>query len=97
MNAIEFVKHIGFGYAKKVVDAFESVTETNGEKMKISRNDGEGFEIDFDDIKRLVEAHELVMEHGSLERAKKYSDSPYTAPEIKAVLDKAITDVESCQ
>ena len=36
-------------------------------------------------------------EHGSIDRAKKYADSPYTAPEIKIALDKAITLVEQCQ
>lgn len=98
MNAIEFVKHIGFDYAKKVVDVFESATDTKGEKMKISRNDGEGFEIDFDDLKRLVEAHELVESYGGLEVAKtcEYSED---LDHVKYNVDlaKAINLVESCQ
>ena len=49
-----------------------------------------------DDLKRLVESHELVKEHGTIERAKEYANSPYTAPEVKERLKQAIADVESC-
>lgn len=50
-----------------------------------------------DDLKRLVESHELVKEHGTIERAKEYANSPYTAPEVKERLKQAIADMESCQ
>ena len=33
--------------------------------------------------------------HYTLERAKKYADSPYTAPEIKERLKQTIADYES--
>ena len=49
-----------------------------------------------DDLKRLVESHELVKEHGSIVRAKMYAESIYTAPEVVDRLKKAIADVESC-
>lgn len=49
------------------------------------------------DLKRLVESHELVKEHGSLERAKMYAESVYTAPEVIVRLAQAIADVEACQ
>lgn len=49
-----------------------------------------------DELKRLVESHELVKEHGTIERAKEYANSPYTAPEVKERLKQAIADVESC-
>ena len=48
------------------------------------------------EIKRLVESHGLVKEHGSLGRAKEYADSAYTAPEVAERLHAAIADVESC-
>ena len=48
------------------------------------------------EVKRLVESHELVKEHGSLGRAKEYADSAYTAPEVAERLHAAIADVESC-
>ena len=50
-----------------------------------------------DDLKRLVESHELVKEHGNLERARIYAESMYTAPEVVERMKQAIADVESCQ
>lgn len=88
MKANEFVKKFGVNVAKDL--AYR-------DKTSIGWLSVEHHNLNQDDLKRLVEAHELVMEHGSVERAKKYADSPYTAPEIKVVLDKAIADVESCQ
>lgn len=44
------------------------------------------------DLKRLVESVELVKEHYTLDRAKSYAESPYTAPEIKERLEQAIAD-----
>ncbi|WP_151778486.1 hypothetical protein [Acinetobacter brisouii] len=80
MKANEFVKNFGWEYAKHIL--------TDDAPLVIDLN--------YTDLKRLVESHELVFEHGSIDRARKYADSPYTAPEIKVVLDKAIADVESC-
>ena len=48
------------------------------------------------DLKRLVESHELVKEHGSIVRAKMYAESTYTAPEVVDRLKQAIADVENC-
>ena len=91
MNAIEFVKECGIDVAKRTL------------------NNAIGFgcaEIELfagkyvfrtDDLKQIVDAWELVFEHGSIERAKKYADSTYTAPEIKVVLVRAINLVEQCQ
>ena len=52
--------------------------------------------MNLDKLKRLVESHELVKEHGTIERAKEYANSPYTAPEVIERLKQAIADVESC-
>ena len=49
------------------------------------------------DLKRLVESHELVVDYYGLTRAKEHAESNYTAPEIKDALKQAIADVESCQ
>lgn len=48
-----------------------------------------------DDLKRLVDSIYLVKEHYTLDRAKSYAASPYTAPEIKERLEQAIADYES--
>ncbi len=88
MKANEFIKKQGLAEARRVLrDARGCV----GVKL------WGRYEFSTEDLKRLVESHELVFEHGSIDRARKYADSPYTAPEIKVVLDKAIADVESCQ
>ena len=50
-----------------------------------------------DDLKRLVESHELVMDYYGLTRAKEHAESNYTAPEIKDALKQAIADVEACK
>lgn len=50
-----------------------------------------------DDLKRLLVSHFFVYEHGTLERAKEYAHSKYTAPEVADRLKQAIVDVESCQ
>ena len=55
-----------------------------------------GFDI-YEDLKRIVESHELVSDYYGLTRAKEHAESNYTAPEFKAALKQAIFDVESCQ
>ena len=49
------------------------------------------------DLKRLVESHELVVDYYGLTRAKEHAESNYTAPEIKDALKQAIADVEACK
>ncbi|MHA3117293.1 hypothetical protein E0H86_07350 [Acinetobacter sp. ANC 4635] len=102
MKANEFVKNFGWDEARIFTNSYAGDIDTAFKFLKvkdksIQMNDG-SIEYDFhiDDLKRLVESHELVFEHGSIDRARKYADSPYTAPEIKVVLDQAIADVESC-
>ena len=51
----------------------------------------------YKDLKRLIRSHSLVADLYGLEKAKKYAESNYTAPEIKGALKQAIADVESCQ
>ena len=48
-------------------------------------------------LKQLVESHELVMDYYGLTRAKEHAESNYTAPEIKDALKQAIADVEACK
>ena len=83
MNAIEFAKKHGIEYTTGIVVGCESGF--------LPKNDN------YFDLKQIVDAWGLVFEHGSIERAKKYADSAYTAPEIKAVLVRAINLVEQCQ
>lgn len=82
MNAIEYVKKNGIEKSKIHLDRMKQERWINSF---------------FNDLKQIVDAFELVFEHGSIERAKKYADSTYTAPEIKDVLARAINLVERCQ
>ena len=97
MNAIQFIKEHGVDKARKVIDGAPewamSINFNNG--MYYSRMEHKKGDTFLYDIKRLVESIYLVKEHYTLERAKKYADSPYTAPEIKERLEQAIADYES--
>lgn len=100
MKATEFVKWFGLESAERVVNAApEGGASYNFNIKKYS--DGmilKGISwVRVDHLKHLVESHELVKEHGSLERAKMYAESIYTAPEVVVRLKQAIADVEACQ
>lgn len=107
MKANEFVKKHGWDAvinAVKSTNAEETAAFESKDLDPILAKNGSviGFNvkihaISYLDVKRLVESHELVMEHGSIERAIKYANSPYTAPEVEDVLLKAIADVEACK
>ena len=95
MKANEFVKKFGWGAAKNILhgmdDASEFTVHMSGDAWdKPTLIDAVG-------LRRIVESHELVKEHGSLERAKMYAESVYTAPEVVERMKQAIADVESCQ
>lgn len=88
MKANEFVKKFGWEESKKhLLEVREAVNQTP------YKHSAEDFS---NDLKRLIESHELVKEHGSLGGAKEYADSVYTAPEVAERLHAAIADVESC-
>ena len=92
MKAFEFVKKYGWKDAKICLLNCASPED----KWFMRRGDLISGQ-DFDDLKQIIDAWELVFEHGGIERAKKYADSTYTAPEIKDVLVRAISLVERCQ
>ena len=94
MNAINFIQRHGVDKAREVVEGAPDLAEY------YSTIDGEYYRIELHAVnlrhlKRLVDSIYLVKEHYTLERAKKYADSPYTAPEIKERLEQAIADYQS--
>ena len=99
MNAIEFVKKYGLGESAKITN--ESIEF--GKNVFYDLSDELYYGSDFggricvNDLKQIVDAFDRVMEHGSVELAKKYAESEYTAPEVKEFLSKAIKLVEQCQ
>lgn len=91
MNATDFIKQHGVDKAREVVEGAPDLAEY------YSTIDGEYYRIELRAVnlrrlKRLVDSIYLVKEHYTLERAKKYADSSYTAPEIKERLEQAIAD-----
>ncbi|AOA58309.1 hypothetical protein [Acinetobacter larvae] len=106
MKANEFVKQLGWLKACSVVNHYSGVVEYK------SRDGDLLFKFHVNDLKRLVESHEIVAIHG-LEKSKEIvanapSDDHYyswvlggSGVHDKTVnigeLRKAIADVESCQ
>ena len=91
MKANEFIKKFGLKLAQRDIAALDS-----GFIKREDFLEHYGFDI-YDDLKRLIRSHSLVADLYGLEKAKKYAESNYTAPEIKDALKQAIADVESCQ
>lgn len=87
MKASEFVKKFGPKSAKYWIDHFNNVNTLPDEFINTEF---------LDDLKPLVESHELVMDYYGLVKAKEHAESKYTAPELKVALKQAIADVESC-
>ena len=91
MSAIQFIKEKGVDKARDVVVTCHGIPYYTF-KEKTEHGYSACKSVDLVDLKRLVESIYLVKEHCTLERAKKYADSPYTAPEIKERLEQAIAD-----
>ena len=93
MKANEFVRKYGLDYAKRDVAAYES-----GFITKSDFTEHYGFEI-LDELKRLVESHELVEEYGGLDKAKTQAERfrLNTCIKMHGFMCRIISDVESCQ
>ena len=90
MKAIEFVKKFGWD------EVISELSKTQDSVVVMWLGSQSNDYALVKDLKRLVESHELVKEHGSINRAKMYAESIYTAPEVVDRLKQAIADVESC-
>ena len=102
MKANEFVKKHGLNKAKVLLSTQgKTIANLKSEYTVEQLKEYQGYIVSDDlislvELKRLVESHELVKEHGSIDRAKMYVERPYTAPEVVDRLKQAIADVESC-
>ncbi|MDS7929256.1 hypothetical protein RMB13_07160 [Acinetobacter sp. V102_4] len=98
MKPEQFIREFGVEKAREVVEgAPERATHLlNGEYVRVSdpRWILDGY-VSIADINRLVESVFLVKEHYTLDRAKAYAASPFTAPELKERLQQAIADYEA--
>lgn len=97
MKPEQFIREYGVEKARDLLDQLHKlgcpddmkITVINGMWQRTSN----GFT--YPELKRLVESVALVIEHYTVERAKIYANSPYTAPEVKQALERAIADYES--
>jgi hypothetical protein len=85
MGAVEYFQKNGLKASKELVEMGFGFCSAEG-----------GLSFHTEQLKQLVESHELVMDYCGLTRAKEHAESNYTAPEIKDALKQAIADVESC-
>ncbi|WP_191112831.1 hypothetical protein [Acinetobacter lwoffii] len=92
MKANEFVKLRGISYCKNLL------IKADGCAAIQAREDNS--RVSVDDLKRLVESHELVESKGGLIKAKEIlADNPVWCSGSKrysSPLERAIADVESC-
>lgn len=107
MKAIKFVRKHGLQYTRNLVRDYPNHTHvTDDGRMFINENTcAEHIKVQLnelvkmDDLKRLVESHELVKSYGGLELAKKelqrQSILRWINPETER-LREAIADVEEC-
>ena len=102
-TAIKFIQDHGIDRAREVVngapdDKYFYCHEVNLGFIKIRKSfcdKADQFHtISISDLKHLVESVGLVKDHYTLDRAKKYATSPYTATELKTRLVQAIADYE---
>ena len=91
MKANEFVKKHGLAEVKILL-----TSPSHGFFFKEDFYKHYGFDI-YEDLKRIVESHELVEKHGGLENAKDEYFSCVQNNEPASYVAKAIADVESCQ
>lgn len=106
MKANEFVKNKGPKTAKLIVDCWIDYPETDvylPDMMEYTFIAIEPTEncpfVSLNDLKRLVESHELVEWHGGLKYAKSYfkrNSKEYPNAKGWDKLAEAIADVESC-
>ena len=98
MNTKEWVKRHGWKRAQDILKysnyahvAFlaDGISTTYFDTMQNGRHS-------LGELSRLFLSYQLVREHGTLERAKEYAESKYTAPEVAERLKQAIIDVVAC-
>jgi len=88
MKANEFVKRFGTGEAKRLLKDSRGCSS-------VSLYGGE-YKFDTDDLKRLVESHELMESKGGLDAAKNIVKSQHNLyTDMRLV--QAIADVEACK
>ena len=102
MKANEFIKKFGLGEAKALLTKHEKsfmprVFDMWSDELQDFVLAEKYASFDMDDLKRLVESHDLVESYGGLEKSKLKVQGNRLSYKRLALLSKAIADVESCQ
>ena len=119
MKANEFTKEHGLEKVRSIINKYPNYTHsTDDARMFVNEHDCiEHIKKDlhtcvrFDDLKHLIESHDLMGKFGGLKRAKRILNKPYKSwsSMVSVVwddkpfqcsiiaLEQAITDVEGCQ
>ena len=96
MKANEFVKKFGIEKAKQAV-GFGNKYAENG-LLRLETFDGDEIDVVIDDLKRIVESHELIEACGGIDVVKRHlKEGNVFRFEEKPLMRQAIADVESCQ
>lgn len=95
MKANDFVKKYGWEEAKKVIKNahWEDISYGNGHYYSNSCSKDD---VLLDDLKRLIESHDLLEKLGGLDKAEDFYNS-FGTPSGEHRIYQAIADVESCQ
>lgn len=106
MKANEFLKEHGFQYTRNLVRDYPNHTHvTDDGRMFINENTCASHIkvqlnelVKIDELKRLVESHELVEKVGGMDKAKMLLRMRIAAELYESAdeIEKAIADVESC-
>ena len=97
MKANKFVKKYSIDDAKELVSSIINTISVNGYVCDPCFITDEGEYVGYNDLKRLVESHELIEQYNGLFEAKELIRvSPKLTSELRW-LPPAIADVESCK
>lgn len=103
MNAHKFVAEHGIEEAKRVLELASDAWAYDAEQDCFFDGSDlqDGYLIEHcngcflvEELKQMVDSIYMVGDFGTLDKAKKYAVSDYTAPEVKHRLEKAIADYE---
>lgn len=98
MKANEFIKRNGWEKAKKLL----SITSKMNMRGLVfaSLEDGDNLDFEVDELKRLIESHELVELYGGVDKSHEFALSVWRSNKNDPFIEnmkQAIADVESCQ
>ena len=96
MKANEFVKKYGIDKAKELVSSIINTVSVNGHVCDPCFITDDGEHVGYNDLKRLVESHEMVEALGGLKASLYLRNHNMLMKEHLPRIKQAIADVENC-